>query len=127
MRAVVATRYGGPDVLDIVERPAPTGGPRDVLIDGRAAGLNPLDFKVRDGKTKLWLPLKPPVALGCDVAGTVASVGAEVTRFKAGDAVFARLEKLRMGGLAEHVAAGAAGAAVKTASHDLTPARPRPL
>jgi NADPH:quinone reductase-like Zn-dependent oxidoreductase len=79
MRAVVATRCGG--VLDIIERPTPSVGPEDVLISVRAASLNPLDFKVRDGKTTLVLPLKPPVALGCDVA----QVGAQVTRFKAGD------------------------------------------
>jgi NADPH:quinone reductase-like Zn-dependent oxidoreductase len=51
------------------------------------------------------LPLKPPVALGCDVAGVVERVGANVTRFAPGDAVYARLEKDRMGGLAERVAA----------------------
>lgn len=101
MRAVVAIRYGGPKVLQIVERPEPVVGPRDVLITVRAASLNPLDFKVRSGKAKLALPLPTPVALGCDVAGVVARVGAEVTRWKVGDEVFARLEKLRMGGLAE--------------------------
>lgn len=105
MKAVVAMRYGGPDVLATIDRPAPVVGPRDVLISVRAAGLNPLDFKVRDGKTKLVLPLKPPIALGCDVAGEVTAIGAEVTRFKRGDEVFARLEKLRMGGLAEQVSA----------------------
>ena len=127
MRAVVATRYGGPDVLDIVERPAPTVGPRDVLIDVRAAGLNPLDFKVRAGKAKLALPLKPPVALGCDVAGTVAAVGPEVTRWKAGDAVYVRLEKLRMGGLAEQTVADEAVVATKPTSIDFAQAASIPL
>lgn len=104
VRAVIATRYGGPEVLALVERPEPEVGPEDVRIDVRAASLNPLDYKVREGKAKLALPLKPPVALGCDVAGVVGAVGREVTRFAVGDAVFARLEKLRMGGLAERVA-----------------------
>jgi NADPH:quinone reductase-like Zn-dependent oxidoreductase len=80
-------------------------GARDVLIEVRAASLNPLDYKIREGKTKLVLPLTPPVALGCDVAGVVAAVGGETTKFRAGDEVFARLEKLRMGGLAERVCA----------------------
>jgi NADPH:quinone reductase-like Zn-dependent oxidoreductase len=105
MKALVAERYGGPDVLAVVERPEPEVGPRDVLIAVKAASLNPLDFKIRDGKVKIVLPLKPPIALGCDVAGVVERVGASVTRFRAGDEVFARLEKGRMGGLAERAVA----------------------
>ena len=77
----------------------------DVLIDVRAAGLNPLDYKIRSGKAKLALPLRPPIGLGCDVAGVVSAIGAKVTRFAVGAAVYARLEKLRMAGLAERVAA----------------------
>jgi len=101
MRAVVAERYGGPEVIAIAEREAPAIGPRDVRIAVKAASLNPLDFKIRDGKVKLAIPLRPPIALGCDVAGVVESTGTEVTRFRAGDEVYARLEKKRMGGLAE--------------------------
>src|SRR4051812_19861989 len=127
MKAVVATRYGGPEVLAIVDRPTPAVGPPDVLIDVRAAGLNPLDFKVRAGKTKLPLPLKPPVALGCDVAGVVSAVGAEVTRFKTGDEVFARLEKLRMGGLAEHAVADDGVVAIKPATMSFVEAASIPL
>ena len=113
MRAVVATRYGGPGVLALVEREEPAVGPEDVLIAVRAASLNPLDFKLRDGKVKLVLRLRPPVALGCDVAGVVERVGTDVSRFAPGDAVYARLEKDRMGGLAEKVAANQAVVAKK--------------
>jgi alcohol dehydrogenase len=127
VKAVVAERYGGPDVVAIVERPAPQVGPRDVLIDVKAASLNPLDFKIRAGKVKLVLPLPPPVALGCDVAGVVARVGAEVTRFAAGDEVFARLEKGRMGGLAEQVAADEAVVAKKPAKASFEEAAAVPL
>jgi NADPH:quinone reductase-like Zn-dependent oxidoreductase len=105
MRSVVARRYGGPEVLEVVDRDEPMVGARDVLIEVRAASLNPLDYKIRQGKTKLVLPLKPPVALGCDVAGVVMATGGEATKFRVGDEVFARLEKLRMGGLAERVCA----------------------
>lgn len=101
MRAVVAERYGGPEVLAIAERAPPEVGPGDVRIAVRAASLNPLDWKIRAGKVKLVLPLRPPIALGCDVAGVVERAGANVTRFRAGDEVYARLEKGRMGGLAE--------------------------
>ena len=53
MKALVARRYGGPDVLAVIDRPEPEVGPRDVLIAVRAASLNPLDFKIRAGKVKL--------------------------------------------------------------------------
>ncbi|HUJ60787.1 MAG TPA: NADP-dependent oxidoreductase [Kofleriaceae bacterium] len=105
MQGVVATRYGGLDALAIVDRPEPVVGPRDVGIAVRAASLNPIDYKIREGKLKLVLDVAPPIALGCDVAGVVDAVGAEVTGFRAGDEVYARLEKNRMGGLAERAVA----------------------
>jgi len=127
MRALVAERYGGPDVLAIVDRPEPALGPRDVKIAVKAASLNPLDFKIRDGKVKLVLRLKPPIALGCDVAGTVTAVGSEVTAFRAGDEVYARLEKDRMGGLAEHVCATESVVAKKPARASFEEAASIPL
>lgn len=105
MKSVVAERYGGPEVLALVDRHEPIIDARDVLIEVRAASLNPLDYKLRSGKAKLAVPVAPPIPLGCDVAGVVSATGGEVTRFNVGDEVFARLEKLRMGGLAERVAA----------------------
>ena len=127
MKALIARRYGGPDQLAIVERPEPEVGPRDVLIAVRAASVNPLDAKIRDGKVKLVLRLAPPVALGCDVAGVVERVGAEVTRFQPGDEVFARLEKLRMGGIAERVAANEHVVAAKPARASFEQAAAIPL
>ena len=100
MKAIVARRYGGPEALDLAQRPEPEVGPTDVLIAVRAASLNPLDYKIRNGNLKLVLPLRPPIGLGCDVAGVVAGIGARVSRFTAGNEVYARLEKMRMGGLA---------------------------
>ncbi len=101
MRAVVAQRFGGPEVLAVVEREPPMIRTRDVRIAVKAASLNPLDFKIREGKVKLVLAARPPIALGCDVAGVVEQVGAGVSQFSVGDEVYARLEKDRMGGLAE--------------------------
>lgn len=103
MKAVIAPRYGA--AVEVAEVAEPSPGPRDVKIRVKAASLNPLDYKIRDGKTKLVLPLKPPIHLGCDVAGVVEEVGRDVKSFAVGDEVFARLEKMRMGGLAEHVCA----------------------
>ena len=105
MKAVIAERYGDLDALALVDRAAPEPAARDVRIAVKAASLNPLDFKIRQGKVKLVLDVAPPIALGCDVAGVVDAVGSAVTRFKVGDPVFARLEKNRMGGLAEQVCA----------------------
>jgi NADPH:quinone reductase-like Zn-dependent oxidoreductase len=105
VKSVVATRYGGPGVVELADRPEPVLGAKDVLIEVRAASLNPVDYKIREGKVKLVLPLEPPIALGCDVAGVVSATGAEATRFRVGDEVFARLEKLRMGGLSERAVA----------------------
>jgi alcohol dehydrogenase len=127
MKAVVAQRFGGLDALALVDRDEPAVGPRDVLIDVKAASLNPLDFKIREGKVKLVLRLPLPIALGCDVAGVVARVGAQVTQFRAGEAVFARLEKNRMGGLAEQVAADEAVVAAKPARASFEEAAAVPL
>src|SRR5688572_31273221 len=127
MQAVVAQRYGGPDALALVERPEPEVGARDVRIAVKAASLNPLDFKIRDGKVKLVLAVKPPIALGCDVAGTIDRIGDAVTRFAVGDEVYARLEKNRMGGFAQYVAADEAVVAKKPARASFAEAAAIPL
>jgi NADPH:quinone reductase-like Zn-dependent oxidoreductase len=127
MQAAVIHRYGGPDALVIEDRPAPVVGARDVLIDVIAASLNPLDFKIRKGKAKPVIRMKMPIPLGCDVAGTVAAIGSEVSMFAVGDAVYARLEKLRMGGLAEQVAAAASVVARKPTTISFEQAAAIPL
>lgn len=127
MKAAVIHRYGGPEVLAVEDRPAPAVGPRDVLIDVVAASLNPLDWKIRSGKAKPAIRMALPILLGCDVAGTVAAVGSEVSTFAVGDAVYARLEKLRMGGLAEQVAADASVVARKPATASFEQAAAIPL
>jgi NADPH:quinone reductase-like Zn-dependent oxidoreductase len=127
MKALVAQRYGGPEVLAVVERPEPEVGAGDVLIAVKAASLNPLDAKIRDGKLKPVMRLARPIELGCDVAGIVERVGADVTRLRAGDEVYARLEKGRMGGLAERVAASEAVVAAKPARASFEEAAAIPL
>jgi NADPH:quinone reductase-like Zn-dependent oxidoreductase len=127
MKAIVAQRYGGPEALDLVQRREPEVGPTDVLISVRAASLNPLDYKIRDGNVKLVLPLRPPIGLGCDVAGVVAGVGTRVSRLTAGNEVYARLEKIRMGGLAERVAADESVVALKPVRASFAEAAAVPL
>ena len=105
MRAFFIRRYGGPDVLEEGEQPAPVLGPRDVRIAVHAASINPVDWKTREGQLRPLLPYPLPLILGNDCAGEVTEVGAEVKAFKPGDAVWTRLDKDRIGAFAEEVVA----------------------
>ena len=87
MRAVVQTRNGGPEVLEVQERPDPEVGAGEVRIDVKAAGINFADTMARVG---LYPDApKPPCVVGYEVAGEVESVGEGVTGFKPGDRVVA--------------------------------------
>ena len=101
MRAYVLKRYGGPEGSLLMDVPAPAPGPRDILVEVRAAGLNPVDFKFRQGKLRAIHRPKLPLVLGNELAGEVIAVGGEVTRFRVGDRVFARVAKDRAGAFAE--------------------------
>lgn len=90
MKAMQADRYGGPEVLREVELPDPVPGPQQLLLDVRAASVNPVDWKRISGKMRLVMPVRFPTVPGFDVAGVVAAVGPEV-RFAVGDRVHARL------------------------------------
>ncbi len=127
MKAVVVARYGGLARLALIDRPTPELRPRDVRIVVKAAGLNPLDLKIREGKLKLALKLKLPIALGCDAAGVIHEIGPEVTKFALGDEVYTRLEKGRMGGFAEQVCADEAVVAKKPAKITFAEAASIPL
>lgn len=106
MRAYVLQRYGGTDGAVLTDIPAPIPGPRELLIAVRAAGLNPVDVGFRKGKLRPIYRLKLPIALGCELAGEVLAVGAQVARFAPGDRVFARVEKHRPGAFAEQAVVG---------------------
>src|SRR5438132_5775499 len=101
MRAVVIRRYGGPEVVHLEDMPEPTPGSDDLLVDVKAASINPVDFKMRDGGVKVLLRYRFPLVLGNDLSGVVVAKGERVTRFQVGDEVFARLDKDRIGALAE--------------------------
>jgi len=102
MKAVIATTPGGPEVLQVVERPVPAPGAGEVLIRIAAAGVNRPDIMQRSGA----LPAPPDASdiLGLEVAGHIEAVGADVERFAAGDAVMALVKS---GGYAEWVVAKA--------------------
>lgn len=105
MKAFIVDRYGSSDGnVRAAEMPEPDVGPRDVLVRIHAAGVNALDLKIRDGEFKLILPYRPPFILGNDVAGVVVRVGTLVRKFQAGDEVYARPDKDRIGTFAEFIA-----------------------
>jgi NADPH:quinone reductase-like Zn-dependent oxidoreductase len=127
MQAALIPRYGGPEVVQLANVPVPAIGPQDLLVQVRAASVNPLDVKTRSGQLKLVLKYRMPLVLGNDLAGTVAAVGAQVTRFKVGDAVYARLDKDRIGAFAEFAAVRAAVAAPMPANLAFEQAASLPL
>ncbi|WP_406213167.1 NADP-dependent oxidoreductase [Streptomyces canus] len=125
MRAFVVTKYKEP--LQEADVPEPTVGQHDVLVRVEAAGLNPLDEKIRDGEFKQVLPYKLPLILGNDVAGTVIGVGTAVRGFKPGDEVYARPDQNRIGTFAERIAVAESDLALKPASISMEAAGSLPL
>jgi NADPH:quinone reductase-like Zn-dependent oxidoreductase len=105
MRAIVLTRHGGPEVLQLQERPDPQPAPGEVLIRSRASGINFADLMARAGVYPDAPP--PPTVVGYEVAGEVVALGEGVTNFAVGDRVLAFT---MFGGYAELVAVPALGA-----------------
>jgi NADPH:quinone reductase-like Zn-dependent oxidoreductase len=92
MKAVRIHSFGGPDVLTVEEVARPKPGPREVLIRVEAAGVNPVDYKIRSGEFKP-VGLQTPLTLGRDVAGVVEEVGRDVSEVRKGDEVYAMLDR----------------------------------
>lgn len=88
MNAIYFEEYGSADVLRYGELPTPTPKPHQILVRVRASSINPIDWKVRQGDLKIMTGQKFPKIPGRDVAGEVAAVGSNVTRFKVGDRVY---------------------------------------
>ena len=87
MRAIAITRYGGPEVLEVRDLPEPKVGPDTVLVRVRAAGVNPVDWKTREGKLVDRFDVHLPAVLGWDLAGVVERTGPSVVEFAPGDEV----------------------------------------
>ncbi|MCW8057476.1 NADP-dependent oxidoreductase [Agrobacterium tumefaciens] len=127
MKAFILDHYGKKQALRLGDMPEPVPGPDDVLVEVEAAGLNQLDSKIRDGAFKPILPYKPPLVLGHDLAGTVVKIGANVRRFKPGDAVYARPRDRQIGTFAERIAVKEADLALKPANLSMAEAASIPL
>jgi NADPH:quinone reductase-like Zn-dependent oxidoreductase len=105
MKAVRIERYGNEEMTEIAEVDQPKPGAGQVLVKVKAAAVNPVDWKIRDGLGEMF-GLKPPLILGCEVAGTVETVGNNVEDFSSGDDVYGYLSAYS-GGYAEYVTAPA--------------------
>ncbi|AKG45083.1 NADP-dependent oxidoreductase [Streptomyces xiamenensis] len=127
MRAFTVQRYGDKAGARPTEMPEPQVGADDILVRIHAAGVNPLDLKIRDGEFKAILPYRFPLILGNDLAGVVDRVGSAVTRFAPGDEVYARPDKSRIGTFAELIAVHQDDLAPKPATLTMTEAASLPL
>jgi NADPH:quinone reductase-like Zn-dependent oxidoreductase len=87
VKAVRFDEYGGVEVLKVVDVPRPVPGPGQVLVQVKAAGINPGEAKIRDGLLRARWPATFPSGQGSDLAGIVAETGSGVTGFSAGDEV----------------------------------------
>jgi NADPH:quinone reductase-like Zn-dependent oxidoreductase len=123
MKAVVINAYGNNDVVEYtdVDRPVPRAG--EVLVKVHAAGVNPVDWKIRGGLGQR-LGLSLPIQLGGEVAGTIEDLGDGVGRFKIGDAVYGIIPT---GGFAEYAIARADDLALKPVNLDFIQAAALPL
>ena len=103
MKAMIIDRYGKVP-MRMAEVPTPEINEYEVLAEIHAASINPIDFKIRDGKVKMLLKYEMPLILGNDFSGVITKVGSKVTRFKVGDEIYARPRKNKIGTFAEYIA-----------------------
>lgn len=127
MKAVRIHTHGGPETLVYEDAPRPTPLTNEVLIRVRAASVNPVDWKIRDGYGKQMFNHQMPLILGWDVAGTIEAIGPEVDKFKLGDSVYGYTNLLRDGAYAEFAIAKPEEIAMKPASLDFIQAAAVPV
>jgi NADPH:quinone reductase-like Zn-dependent oxidoreductase len=129
MRAMVIDEWGGREAMHEADVDAPPVGPDFVLIRVRAAGVNPVDTKIRAGRLAPLFPARFPLILGWDAAGTVEQVGPAVTMFRPGDEVYAycRRHDLHFGTYGELVSVPDAFVAHKPEALDFNEAGALPL
>jgi NADPH:quinone reductase-like Zn-dependent oxidoreductase len=126
MKAIRIHSNGGREVLKYEDAPMPQPADDELLVRVIAAGVNPVDYKIRNGGFRR-VTEGQPLILGFDVAGVVHAVGPKVTKFKAGDAVFAYTALSRGGGYAEYAIAKESEAALKPRSLTFVEAAAVPL
>jgi NADPH:quinone reductase-like Zn-dependent oxidoreductase len=111
MKAIRIHEFGGPEVLRYEDVPEPMPGPDEIRIRVMAAGVNPVDWKIRKGLIRLPLP----ITMGFDVAGLVDAMGPDVGKFQLGDSVFAKASPVH-GSYADYTIVKASQSALKPRS-----------
>jgi NADPH:quinone reductase-like Zn-dependent oxidoreductase len=127
MKAVCIYSYGGPGVLVYEDAPRPHPAAGEVLVRVHAAGINPVDWKIREGHLKEMLHHTFPLVLGWDVSGVIEALGSGLTRLKLGDEVFSRPDISRDGAYAEFIVIKESEVALKPKSIDHIHAAALPL
>jgi NADPH:quinone reductase-like Zn-dependent oxidoreductase len=127
MLAYVLESYGGAERAVLRQHVAPAPGPGEILVQVRAVGLNPVDFKFRQGKLRAVLRSRLPIVMGNELAGEVVAVGTNTTKFTIGDAIYARVSKGRLGAFAELACLDAKDAARMPRTLNFTAAAAVPL
>jgi NADPH:quinone reductase-like Zn-dependent oxidoreductase len=123
MKAIRIDQYGDESVLQVVAVPRPRPARNQLLVNVYAAGVNPLDWKIRDGAGARF-GKNLPIFLGSEISGVVVEVGEEVTGLNVGDAVYGLV---KAGGYAEYVLVNADEVALKPAGIDFLQAAAIPL
>jgi NADPH2:quinone reductase len=129
MKAIAINEFGGPDKLQLMDPPLPEVKENEILVKIKAAGVNPVDWKIREGYIKDLFPYEFPIILGWDAAGIVEQVGSKVTLFKEGDEIFAYCRKpsVHGGAYAEYIALETEHAAIKPKNISFAEAASIPL
>ncbi|MDA0226081.1 MAG: NADP-dependent oxidoreductase [Proteobacteria bacterium] len=129
MRAIAIGQYGGRDTLQLVDLPTPEPAAGEIRVRVHAAGVNPVDWKIREGRVQARIPGAFPLIPGWDAAGTVDACGPGATNFHPGDAVFAYCRKpvIQHGTYAEYVCIPQVFAATKPSTLSFEEAAALPL
>lgn len=127
MKALTFKRYGKSPDVGLADVPSPALKANEMLVQVYAAGVNPIDNMIPTGMFKPVLHFQLPATMGSDLAGVVIEVGGDVTRFKAGDAVFANIFDLGTGAIAEFAVVPESAAALKPANLDFVQAASIPM
>jgi NADPH:quinone reductase-like Zn-dependent oxidoreductase len=126
MKAIVIDNYGGIDQLQLRALPDPRPKADEVLVRVRAAGVNPIDWKIRQGQLRFIIRPNYPYVPGSDIAGEVVAAGPEAAPFKSGDPVVGFVAPRRGGGYAELAVAKKTAVALKPSSLSFTEAASLP-
>ena len=129
MQVIAIREFGGRDKLQVMDLPVPEVGKGEILVRVKAAGVNPVDWKIREGYLKDLFPHEFPVILGWDAAGVVERVGRDVTRFREADEIFAYCRKpiVHGGAYAEYIVLDEEHASLKPKNSSLEQAASIPL